>query len=157
MPPTYRGAGLAMEGDRLLSLAVDVAAERSLHSVLQTIVQGLASHPGVALARIWLHLPGDICDTCFLRAECPDRTQCFHLVASGGTPVSSPDEDWSFLQGYFRRIPLNVFKVGQVGATGAAMLIKDVVAEREHIVRPEWAEREGIRSFAGHPFIFREN
>jgi formate hydrogenlyase transcriptional activator len=143
-----------MEGDRLLSLAVDVAAGRNLPGMLQTIVQGLASHPGVALARIWLHLPGDICQSCFLRAECRDRTQCFHLVASSGTPVSSPEENWSFLQGYFRRIPMNVFKVGQVGSTGTAMLIKDVVAEGEHIARPEWVQREGIRSFAGHPFIF---
>ena len=62
-----------MEAERLLSLAVAVAAERSLQSVLQTIVQGLASHPGVALARIWLQLPGDICDCCFLRAQCRDR------------------------------------------------------------------------------------
>jgi PAS domain S-box-containing protein len=145
-----------MEGDRLLSLAVDVAAERNLHGVLRTIVRGLASHPGVALARIWLQLPGDICDSCFLRADCRDRTQCLHLVASDGTPVNSPEEDWSFLQGYFRRIPLNVFKVGQVGRTGTAMLIKDVVAETEHIVRPEWVQREGIHSFAGHPFVFHD-
>src|SRR5260370_22633925 len=143
-----------MEGDRLLSLAVDVAAGRNLPGMLQTIVQGLASHPGVALARIWLHLPGDICQSCFLRAECRDRTQCFHLVASSGTPVSSPEDNSSFLQGYVRRIPMNVFKVGQVGSTGTAMLINDVVAEGEHIARPEWVQREGIRSFAGHPFIF---
>src|SRR2546425_160057 len=145
-----------MEADRLLSLAVDVAAERNLQGVLQTIVQGLASHPGVALARIWLHLPGDICDSCFLRAECRDRTQCFHLVASGGTPVSSPEEDWSYLQGYFRRIPMNAFKVGQVGGTGTPMLIEDAGTEREHMARPEWVQREGIRSFAGHPLIFHD-
>jgi len=132
-----------MEGDRLLSLAVDVAAKRSLQGVLQTIVRGLASQPGVALVRIWLQSLGDICDACFLRAECRDRTQCFHLVASGGTPVSSPDQDWSFLQGYFRRIPMNAFKVGQVGGTGTAMLIKDVASEREHIARPEWVRRGG--------------
>ena len=145
-----------MDGDRLLSLAVDVAAARDLQGVLQTITQGLASHPGVALARIWLHLPGDICDSCFLRAECRDRTQCFHLVASSGTPVNSPEEDWSYLQGYFRRIPMNAFKVGQVGSTGTPMLIEDAGTESEHMVRPEWVQREGIRSFAGHPFIFRD-
>src|SRR5260370_40936118 len=87
-----RSASL-MEGDRLLSLAVEVAAERSLQGVLHTIVQGLASHPGVALARIWLQSPGDICDSCFLRAAFGDRTQLFHLVASAGPPRSSPEED----------------------------------------------------------------
>jgi formate hydrogenlyase transcriptional activator len=145
-----------MEAERLLGLAVEVAAERSLQSVLQTIVRGLASHPGVALARIWLQLPGDICESCFLSAKCRDRIQCLHLVASGGTPIASPDEDWSFLQGHFRRIPLKALKVGQVGGTGTPLLIKDVVAQSDHIARPEWVQRERIRSFAGYPFVFRD-
>jgi transcriptional regulator with GAF, ATPase, and Fis domain len=144
-----------MEADRLMSLAVAVAAERNLPGVLQTIVQGLASHPGVALARIWLRLPGDICDSCFQRNECRDRTQCFHLVASAGTPIHSPGEDWSFLLGQFRRVPMNTFKIGLVGAAGAAMLIKEVASERTQIARPEWVRQEDIRSFAGHPFISR--
>jgi transcriptional regulator with GAF, ATPase, and Fis domain len=145
-----------MEADRLISLAVAAAAERNLEGVLQTIVQGLASHPGVALARIWLRLPGDICDSCFKRDECRDRTQCFHLVASAGTPINSPGEDWSTLQGEFRRIPMNTFKVGLVGATGQAILFKEIASEREQVARPDWVHREGIRSFAGHPFISRE-
>ncbi len=145
-----------MDTEPLLTLALDVAAERSLNGVLQTIVQGLALQPGVALARIWLLLPGDICDSCFMRSECHDRTQCFHLVASAGTPVESPGEDWSFLQGHFRRVPMDALKVGHVGRTGAAMLVKDVASDGERIARPDWAHREGIRSFAGHPLIFRD-
>jgi transcriptional regulator with GAF, ATPase, and Fis domain len=145
-----------MEADRLLSLSVAVAAEQNLQGVLQTIVQGLASHPGVALARIWLHFPGDICDSCFMREKCRDRTQCFHLVASAGTPIGSPGEDWSFLQGHFRRIPMNNLKVGLVGASGTPMLVQDVASDLERIARPEWIHREGIRSFAGHPFISRD-
>ena len=146
-----------MDAERLLSLAVTVAAERTVPGVMQAIVQGLAAHPGVALARIWLRLPGDICETCFMRGDCRDRTQCFHLVASAGTPIGSAEEDWSFLQGRFCRIPMNTFKVGLVGASGAAMLFQDVASEIEQIARPEWVRREGIRSFAGHPFMFRGN
>jgi len=145
-----------MDTEPLLSLALDVAAERSLSGVLQTIVQGLALQPGVALARIWLLLPGDICDSCFMRAQCSDRTQCLHLVASAGTPAGSPGEDWSFLQGHFRRVPMDAVKVGQVGRTGTAMLVKDVTSDDDRIARPDWVQREGIRSFAGHPFIFRD-
>jgi len=145
-----------MEADRLMSLAVAVAAERSLQGVLQTIVQGLASHPGVALARIWLLAPGDICDSCFLRDECRDRTQCLHLVASAGTPLHSPGEDWSSADGHFRRIPINSFIVGSVGATGKAILIQDVALEHLHLARPEWVQREGILSIAAHPFISRD-
>jgi len=145
-----------MEAERLLSLAVAVAAERTVQGVLQTIVQGLASHPGVALARVWLHSAGDICDSCFLRDACLDRTQCLHLVASAGTPTNSPGEDWSLLQGHFRRIPMNNFKVGLVGASGTAVLLQDVASEPERIARPGWVHREGIRSFAAHPFVSRD-
>ena len=145
-----------MEAERLLSLAVAVAAERTVQGVLQTIVQGLASHPGVALARVWLHSAGDICDSCFLRDACLDRTQCLHLVASAGTPIHSPGEDWSLLQGHFRRIPMNNFKVGLVGASGTAVLLQDVASEPERIARPGWVHREGIRSFAAHPFVSRD-
>jgi len=146
-----------MEADRLLSLAVAVAAERNLQGVLQTIVQGLASQPGVALARIWQHAPGDICDSCFLRDECRDRTRCLHLVASAGTALHSPGEDWSLLNGQFRRMPLNSFIVGVVGATGKAILIQDVATEHLHLARPEWVHREGIRSIAAYPLISRDD
>src|SRR5258705_12182746 len=146
-----------MEADRLLSLAVAVAAERNLQGVLQTIVQGLASKPGVALARIWQHAPGDICDSCFLRDECRDRTRCLHLVASAGTALHSPGEDWSLLNGHFRRLPMNSFIVGVVGATGKAILIQHVATEHLHLARPEWVHREGIRSIAAHPLISRDD
>jgi hydrogenase-4 transcriptional activator len=143
-----------MEADRLLSLAVAVAAERNFQGVLQTIVQGLASHPGVAIARIWLLAPGDICESCFLRDKCRDRTRCLHLVASAGTPLHPHDEDWS-LNGFFRRLPLNAYIVGNAGATGKPMLIRDIAKEQLHLARPEWARREGIKSIGVHPFISR--
>jgi C4-dicarboxylate-specific signal transduction histidine kinase len=102
-------------------------------------------------------MPGDVCDACFLRAECRDQTQCLHLAASAGAPLNSSEEDWSFLQGYFRRVPLNARKVGVIGATGNPILIEDLAPENDWIARPDWAKREGIRAFAGHPLIFRGN
>ena len=80
-----------------------------------------------------------------------------HLVASAGTPIDSPGEDWSCLHGHFARFPLHVGKVGQVAAERHPILIKDVVYDESWIVRPDWAKREGIRSFAGYPLIFRGN
>jgi PAS domain S-box-containing protein len=80
-----------------------------------------------------------------------------HLVASAGTPLDSPGEDWSFLQGHFARFPMHVGKVGQVAAERHPILIKDVVYDDSWIVRPEWAKREGIRSFAGYPLLFEDN
>jgi formate hydrogenlyase transcriptional activator len=77
-----RGSGKhSVQAELQLSLAVAVAAEQSVQGVLNSIVQGLVAQPGVALARIWLLLAGDLCDACFMRTECRDRTQCLHLVA----------------------------------------------------------------------------
>jgi formate hydrogenlyase transcriptional activator len=144
-----------VQAEALLSLAVTVAGEHSVEGVLDNIVKGLASQPGIALARVWLLMPGDLCDSCFMRSECRDQTQCLHLVASAGIPNKSPNEDWSFLQGHFRRMPLNARKTGVIGATGNPILIKDFASENEWIARPDWAVREGIRGFAGHPLVFR--
>ena len=143
----------SLAAEPLLALAVTVTSEQRVDSVLQSIVQGLASQPGVALARIWLVPSSD------LPAFCPsvsDSADCLCLVASAGTPINSPGEDWSFLQGHFARMPFSVGKVGQVAASRHPILVEDVTAQNDWIVRPEWAKREEIRSFAGHPLIFRD-
>jgi PAS domain S-box-containing protein len=147
--------GQIVQAEPLLSLAATVAGEHATQEVLKSTVDGLAGQPGVALARIWLLAPGDLCDTCFRRADCADQTRCLHLVASAGSPESSSGEDWSYLQGQFRRIPLGHRKVGEIGATGKSILIPDSAVESEWIRRKEWAEREGIRSFAGYPLVNR--
>ena len=144
-----------MDLETLQRVALAVAAERSLDRTLAQIVEGLAGQPGVALARVWLVAPGDICETCRLRLECPDRTRCLHLVASAGRPVSAP-HDWSRLDGHFRRFPLGVRKVGHIGATGEGLLIEDVAEDPGWIARPEWLREEQIRSFGGQPLVFRD-
>ena len=144
-----------MQAEPLLSLAACVAGERATADVVNSIVQGLTAQSGVALARVWLLSAGDICDGCFRRADCANQTQCLHLVASAGAPVSSPGEDWSFLKGQYRRIPLGHRKVGEIGKTGKSILIADNAAETEWIGRPEWARREGVRAFAGYPLVSR--
>jgi hypothetical protein len=48
-----------MEQEFLQSLALAVAGERSVASVLQRIVEGLRQQPHVALTRIWLRGPGE--------------------------------------------------------------------------------------------------
>jgi transcriptional regulator with GAF, ATPase, and Fis domain len=144
-----------MQIETLQSIILAVAQARSVETVLQMIVQGLNDQPGVALARIWLIAPGDICASCRMRHECPDQTRCLHLVASAGNPLAS-ESDWSRLDGDFRRFPLNVRKIGRIGATGESVLLQELARESEWIVRLDWARREGIRSFAGHPLIFRQ-
>jgi len=149
MEGVFLGTSLAAES--LLSLAVTVTSEQRVESVLQSIVQGLALQPGVALARIWLLPSADL--PSFYSVSDPPDYLC--LVASAGTPIASPGEDWCFLQGHFARVPFNVGKVGQVAATRRPILLEDVAAQNDWVVRPEWTKREEIRSFAGHPLIFR--
>src|SRR5229473_1578233 len=148
---------MSLAAEPLLSLAVTVTSEQRVKSVLRNIVQGLASQPGVALTRIWLLPSSDLCGSGQERSRSPEPTEYLRLVASAGTPVNSPREDWSFLQGHFSRLSLNVGKVGQVAANRNPILIKDLLSQNDWILRPEWAKREGIRSFAGHPLIFRDN
>src|SRR6266851_1990121 len=141
------------EPEALKSLALEVGEAHSANAVLERIVSGLASQDGVALARVWLAMPGDICESCLMSSECRDRLRCLHLAASAGKP-SDPADDWSRTTGEFGRVPLGARKVGYIGSTGEPILIRDHVAESPWIARPEWAEREGIASFAGRPLIF---
>jgi len=57
-----------LDPEALQTVALTVASERSTDAVLKRIVDGLAGQPGIALARVWLSRPGDICETCVMRA-----------------------------------------------------------------------------------------
>jgi len=144
-----------MKPKALQAVSLEIAAARSLESVLSMVVRGLAAEPGVALARIWLIRPGTDCGTCALREECPREVDCLHLVASEGSSEIDPDLRWDRVDGRFRRFPLGVRKVGLIGSTGEALcyLIDD--ANEEWIADPVWARNESIRCFAGQPLVFR--
>ena len=142
-----------MELESLQALAVAIAEERSFDAILSRLVQGLVAQ-GIALARVWLLDPGDMCARCALRQECHDQTRCLHLVASAGGSLNGT-EIWSRLTGDFRRIPLGARKVGHIGATGTSVLLRDIAQDARWTPRADWIARESIRSFAGHPLIFR--
>jgi transcriptional regulator with GAF, ATPase, and Fis domain len=142
-----------MRPQSLQRVSLALAEERSLDVLLQLLVQGLVDER-LALARVWLFDPGDICAACPLRDECADRTRCLHLVASAGRSLDGK-EDWSRLTGDFRRIPIGARKVGHIGATGSSVFLRDISEEGRWPARPDWVARESIRSFAGHPLTFR--
>jgi transcriptional regulator with GAF, ATPase, and Fis domain len=143
-----------MDFRSLQSLALRVGEALTLDDVFNRIVAGLAAQVDAALARVWLVLPSDIAGSRGLGGETPDQARCLHLVASAGTPVGSA-EDWTRVDGHFRRIPLGAQKVGQIGASGEPVLISNNLAESHWVARPDWARREGIVSFAGQPLIYR--
>jgi formate hydrogenlyase transcriptional activator len=143
-----------LQAEPLLSLAAQVGGERRPSDVLGAIVKGIAAQPGVALTRIWLRGPGDLCEKgCFLLKECPDHRECLHLAASAGKSKDQTEE-WSSIEGrYFQRIPIGNRKLDIIGVGGKSILIPDVSQDKEWILRPDWAKKEGICSFAGHPLI----
>ncbi len=140
-----------------------VEQSQDLHSVLQMIVRGLAEQPGIALTRIWLIGPGDICTSCPMQSVCPNQTSCLHLVASAGNPLigagsgAGAPEDWTRVDGHFRRIPLNTpFEIGHIATTDAPIHVRIPEEGREQlwISRPDWVKAQKIRDFAGQPLIF---
>ena len=141
----------AATDDALLKrFLIEMAAERDLERLLHLVVAQLASLPSVALARIWLIRPGDICASCPLAGECQDRTRCLHLVASAGRP-HEVGADWSRLSGAFRRFPLAVRKIGRIATSNEHISIPDVRRDAQWIARPEWVRSEGIVGFSGKP------
>ena len=134
-------------------LLVDMGQELRVEALLWMIVRRIAEQPSVALARIWLTKPGDICDSCRMRPECPDQTACLHLVASAGRSLTPDEPEWDRTDGYFRRFPLGIRKVGLIGATGEPVEVADIAQEGGWIARPESAKRERIVGFGGQPLI----
>ncbi len=140
----------------LQSIALEVAAARSVPVVLRGIVEGLVRDPGVALARIWLRRPGDQCEVCAFRDACPRHVECLHLVASAGESILDSKEGWDRLDGRFRRFPLGTRKVGKIGETGEALLLPIEASGSPWLADPEWARLERLHCFAGQPLVFRE-
>ncbi len=147
-------ANLAADDALLRHLLISMGQELVLDRLLALIVRELAAIPTVALARIWLIAPGDICPSCPLAGECPARERCLHLEASAGRP-SDGHGDWGRLDGAFRRFPLGVRKIGRIAATNSGLTVADIAAEAQWIARPEWVRAEGIAGFCGKPLAAR--
>ena len=105
MPTRYRGSMDDRERFELEALILDMAREQGLGGLLDLCVRRLAQRDKIALARIWLLEPGDLCAECRLAEECEDRTACLHLVASAGNP-SHPDPGTGELPDWGRSIRL---------------------------------------------------
>jgi transcriptional regulator with GAF, ATPase, and Fis domain len=130
-----------MRLEALQSLALSVAAARSPDLVMTEMVRGLGMTEGVALARVWL-----------LRSD-PDLEPFLELKASIGVSIVDPLVRWTRTDGSHQRIPLSYGKVGQIAATNSPLLLRR--GPRDWLLQPEWAQSEGIESFAGQPLAFR--
>lgn len=147
----------SMNLESLHAIATMVARQRNVDSVLKMIVDSLVDSSDLALARIWLARPGDICADCFLRAECPDQTRCLHLVANAARPQNPVSGDeWHRFDGFYRRFPLGIRRIGEIGQRGESLKLSDTADDEGWFARNDWLRREGVRTFSGHPLIFRD-
>jgi transcriptional regulator with GAF, ATPase, and Fis domain len=129
---------VALPSDAVQALLLELATEHSVEGTLGRIVRRLAELPAVALARIWLIRDGELA-----------------LVASAGRPLAKR-ADWSRTDGDFARFPLGVGKVGEVAASGKALVVNDFAHDARALRRPEWARAERIAAFGGQPLRFRD-
>lgn len=134
-------------------LLLDMAREHNLADLLQLLVNRFGESPRVALTRIWLIMPGDICSSCPMRPECPNQERCLHLVASAGHSIKDKHAEWSQVTGSFRRFPLGIRKVGKIAATGEALEVPSIADAHDWIARPEWIQSEGVSGFGGQPLV----
>jgi PAS domain S-box-containing protein len=114
-----------------LAAAVGLALADSdtLADALQRCAEALVTHLGAALARIWTF---------------NERDGVLELQASAGidTPADGPQ----------RRVALGQFKVGRIARDRQPHRTNAVIGDPD-ISDQEWARREGIVAFAGHPLI----
>jgi transcriptional regulator with GAF, ATPase, and Fis domain len=141
-----------MHLEALQDLALRISGERDVEAVLRQIVAGFLQQSGVALARVWIVKPGDLCQSCRMRASCPDQSSCLHLAASAGSSLTG--EPWSRTDGDFRRMPLAHLKVGSIASNRTGLLIAD--PRSEQWARPDWVRSERITSFVGQPLVFHD-
>ncbi len=115
---------------------------QSLHPVLSTLVEaGLASCDGV-LSRAWLVGPGDSCDSCPMRRECPSQSTCLHLAASAGTEGDTVD--------LFRRIPIGTGSLGRIPVSRDPLVARTGLGALG-VADPAWLTRNKVHAVAALP------
>ena len=114
-------------------------------AALEMLADGLVGACSAAVARVWTLGPGDICGECPMRSECPDQTQCLHLVKSAGVSTR--------IDGAFRRFPLGAREVGRVSQTLEPFVLNDDVA-RLGVADATWLMVHDVRGFAVVPLVY---
>jgi PAS domain S-box-containing protein len=121
------------EENRLTALRADIGGvltrQEDISQMLQECAQALVQHLDAAFARIWtLTADGTVLE----------------LRASAGL--------YTHLDGPHSRIPMGQFKIGKIAAERKPHLTNEVLTD-PRVSDQEWARREGMVAFAGHPLI----
>jgi PAS domain S-box-containing protein len=104
-------------------------SEKSTREMLQICTVAVVRHLDAAFARIWL---------------LNNEQKVLELAASAGL--------YTHLNGAHARIPVGSFKIGFIAAVQKPHLTNEVQTD-ERVSDKEWAQREGMISFAGYPLL----
>lgn len=104
-----------------------LTTQKDLRSILNACAEALVRHLDVAFARIWT-----------LNAA----ENCLELQASAGM--------YSRIDGSHSRVPVGELKIGLI-ASERQLHVTNAVMGDPRVHDQEWAKREGMTAFAGHP------
>src|SRR5208337_1041306 len=125
--------GLIKERACLAALTADVGIaltqQGSLQGLLQRCTEAIVQHLDAAFARIWTLGP---------------QADVLELQASAGM--------YTHMDGAHARVPVGKFKIGLIAQERKPHLTNQVIGD-PRVHDQEWAGREGMVAFAGHPLI----
>lgn len=134
-----------------------IVRKSPLQETLKAIVSQVSSYEDIALVRIWLIDKGDICETCVMRAECPNQEKCLHLTASEGN-AQNGEKNWLETNGRFQRFPIGVRKIGLTAQSDKPLLLNNLDKENtDWIVKKDWIKKENIIGFVAFPLKFEDD
>ena len=111
------------------AVALSLSETDTLTQALRQCAEALVTHLGAAFARIW---------------TLNEREGVLELQASAGL--------YTHLNGPHGKIPVGDFEIGRIARDRKPHLTNSVMSDPE-VSDQEWARREGMVAFAGHPLI----
>ena len=121
---------------------------QAIEPALRSLAEGASAACDGVLSRAWLVGPGDLCEQCPMRPECPERRRCLHLVASAGSTTR--------VDGPFRRIPIGARLVGRIPETRQALIARDDLATLG-VAEASWLGIHRVRSFGAWPLVYGQD
>jgi transcriptional regulator with GAF, ATPase, and Fis domain len=121
----------------------EILSRLEVRQLMDELASQLVAACDAALARVWLIGPGDECDSCAMRPECPIQIRCLHLASSAGTSTR--------IDGAFHRFPLGARAVGQTAVNGVACLVASTGLANAGLAEASWLAAHQVRSFAAVP------
>jgi len=112
--------------------AILIGKHSSLNELLQPCAAALTKHLGATFARIW---------------TLNDKEQMLEMQASAGI--------YTHLDGAHGSVPVGQFKIGLIAQERRSHLTNDVQND-SRVADKDWAQREGLISFAGYPLIVED-